>query len=70
MDVLLSTLKYEPVLILLNDIVDFSRNTIIHMAHLRQVLTLLREAGVTAKLSEFSFCAKTIGTLEDKDDWD
>lgn len=47
-----------------DDILFFSKNTNNPMAHLRQVLTLLRDAAATLKLKERSFLAKKISYLQ------
>lgn len=48
----------------LDDIVVFSKNDVMYMAHLRQVLTLLREAVVTLLLKKCSIFPKKIIQLK------
>lgn len=60
MDVKLSSVKSTSALMYLNDIECFLKNAIMQIAHLRQVLTLLWEAGVTLKLKKGSFFTEMI----------
>lgn len=47
-----------------NDIIVFSKNSEMHMVQLRQVPTLLRDAGMTLRLNKCSFFAENINELE------
>lgn len=64
MDVILSSVIWQSELLYLDDIVVFSKNANNnHKAQLRQVLTGLRDAGVTIKLKRRSFFEEKINYL-------
>lgn len=55
MDFLLAKVKWQFALVYLDDIVIFSRTQDEHIAHARQLLTLLHDAGVTLNLKNAKF---------------
>lgn len=60
MDVIMSSAKWQSVLVDLDDIVVLLQNANSHMMHLRKVLTLFRDVGATLKLKNCSiFTGKT-----------
>lgn len=64
MDVMLSSARLQSALVHLDDIMVFLQNPNLHIAHLGQVLTLLRDEGVTLKLKKCFFFAEKIDYLE------
>lgn len=64
MYVLLSAVKYQFVLVYLDDIVIVSRSPTKHIAHVRRVLSILKNAVMTLKLKKCRFFAETIDYLE------
>lgn len=65
MDVILSTIRWQFALVYLDDIVVFSKNPYEHIDHVKQVLTLLHDAGVgvTLKLEKCDFFKNRINYL-------
>jgi len=55
LDIILSGVRWQSCLIYLDDVIVFSTSVEEHLVHVNQVLTLLREAGVTLKLSKCRF---------------
>lgn len=62
-EVILLSVKWQSVLVYLDDIVVFSKNDNKHMAHYPQVLTMLRIARVTLKLRKCRFFAERMNYL-------
>ena len=62
LDIILSGVKWQICLVYIDDVIVFSKDRESHLRHLDEVLTLLREAGVTIKLSKCFF-------FEDKVDY-
>ena len=54
-DVILSRVKGETALIYVDDVIIYSKTETEHLAHAREVLRLLRDAGVSLKLSKCAF---------------
>lgn len=63
MDVILLSVEWKSALVYLDYMVVFSKTVKGQMAHLRQVLTLLRDSGVTLKLNNCSFLAEEMDYL-------
>lgn len=57
------TLRWQYALSYLDDIVIFSRTPQEHIGHVRKVLTLLHDAGVTLQLKKCKFFTETINYL-------
>ena len=55
LDIILSGLRWQTCLIYLDDVIVFSKDTNEHVAHVDEVLTLLRSAGVSIKLKKCEF---------------
>ena len=55
LDNILSELRWQTCLIYLDDAIVFSKDTNKHVAHVEQMLTLLRSAGVSLKVKECEF---------------
>ena len=55
LDIILSGLRWQVCLIYLDDVIVFSKDMEQHLDHLDQVLSLLRDAGVSLKLRKCSF---------------
>ena len=55
LDIILSGLRWQTCLIYLDDVIVFSKDTKEHVSHVDQVLTLLRQAGVSLKLKKCEF---------------
>lgn len=60
MDVILSTVRWHFALVYLNDILIILRSPQEHIGHVRKVLKLLRNAGVTLKWKKSKFFLETI----------
>jgi hypothetical protein len=48
---------------LLDDVIVFSSNCAAHLSHVNEVLTLLRDAGISLKLKKCHFFAETVHYL-------
>ena len=55
LDIILSGVRWQSCLIYLDDVIIFSRTTEEHLQHVDEILTLLRNAGVTLKLKKCEF---------------
>ena len=55
LDIILSGLRWQTCPIYLDDVIIFSKDTNEHVAHVDEVLTLLRSAGVSLKLKKCEF---------------
>ena len=55
LDIILSGARWQSCLIYLDDVIVFSRSTDEHLRHVREILTCLRRAGITLKLTKWSF---------------
>ena len=55
LDIILSGVRWKSCLIYLDDVIVFSRTTEDHLRHVDEILTLLRNAGVTLKLNKCAF---------------
>ena len=55
LDIILSGLRWQTGLIYLDDVIVFSKDTNEHVAHVGEVLTLLRSAGVSLKPKKCKF---------------
>lgn len=64
MDVIFLYLQWQYALVYVDNFVLFSRTLPNHNEHVRKVLTLLRDAGVTLKLKKGKFASGTITFLE------
>jgi hypothetical protein len=62
-DVILSSVRFQCALTYLDDIILYSSSLEQHLVDLTKVLSLLREAGITLKLSMCSFCAEKVQYL-------
>ena len=54
LDIVLSGVRWQSCLIYLDDVIVFSRSTDEHLRHVDEILTLLRRAGITLKLTKCS----------------
>lgn len=63
MDVIVAPVRWQTALVYLDDIVIFFRTLEEHITHVRQVLSLLQNAGVTLKVKKCRFITNTIGYL-------
>ena len=55
LDIILSGVRCQSCLIYLDDVIVFSRSSDEHLRHVDEILTLLRRAGITLKLTKCSF---------------
>ena len=55
LDIILSGVRWQSCLIYLDGVIVFSRSTDEHLRHVEEMLTLLRRAGITLKLTKCSF---------------
>ena len=55
MDIILSGVRWKSCIVYLDDVIIFSKNDDEHLKHLEEVFRLLRDAGVTLRLSKCSF---------------
>ncbi len=62
-DIILAGIKWKSCLVYLDDVIVFSRTLEQHFAHLRGVLELLKQAGVTLKLPKCKFFCETVDYL-------
>lgn len=63
MGVILSAVRFQIALVYLDDIVVFSKSLGEHIAHVFDVLTLLRNAGATLKHKRYCFFAEKMNYL-------
>lgn len=63
MEVIMSLVKWQSALVYLDDIVVFSRSLRNQINHVKQVLSILKDAGVTLKLMKCNFFTETIDYL-------
>ena len=63
LDIILSGVRWQICLVYLDDVIVFSRGMKEHIAHLDQVLTLLRAAGVSLKLKKCQFFQSRVDYL-------
>ena len=63
MDILLSEVRWESVIVYLDDIIIFSRSFDEHVSHLRVVLAKLVESGATLKFGKCKFFRKAVDYL-------
>ena len=54
-DIILSRVKWETALVYLDDFIIYSKTVMKHLAYVREVLRMLRDAGVPLKLSKCAF---------------
>ena len=55
LDIILSGLRWQTCLIYLDDVIVFSKDTNEHVAHVQEVLTLLRSAGMSLNQKKYEF---------------
>ena len=55
LDIILSGVRWQSCLIYLDDFIVFSRTTEGHLSNVNEILTILRNAGVTLKLKKCAF---------------
>ena len=55
LDIVLSGVRWQSCLIYLEDVIEFSRTTDEHLRHIDKILTMIRRAGITLKLTKCSF---------------
>ena len=55
LDIILSEVRWQSCLIYLNDVIVLSRSTDEHLRHVDEILTLLRRAGITLRITKCSF---------------
>ena len=60
LDILLGSFKWKSCLVYLDDVIIFSQNTKDHLRDVDEVLTALREAGVSLKLAKCNFFTDTV----------
>jgi len=63
LDIILSGVKWQSCLVNLDDVIVYSKTEEEHIGHVDHVLRLLREAGVTLRLSKCRFFRKTVEYL-------
>ncbi|CAN8069114.1 unnamed protein product [Agarophyton chilense] len=63
MDIILSRVKWKPALVYLDDFIIFSRTVKEHFRHVKKVLTILQDAGVTQKLRKCAFFQASVDYL-------
>ena len=62
-DILLAGYRWKTCLVYLDDIIVFSRDHTSHIKHVDEVLTVLREAGMSLKLQKCHFFVKSVDYL-------
>ena len=62
-DIILSRVKWKTALVYLDDVIIYSKTVTEHFAHVREVLRLLRDAGVSLKLSKCAFFENSVTYL-------
>lgn len=65
-DIILSKVKWQYALVYLDDVIIYSKSVEDHFAHVRTVLTLLQNAGVSLKLNKCSFFTTAVDYLGHK----
>jgi hypothetical protein len=63
MDIILSGVKWKTFLVYLDDVIVFSKSMKDHLAHVAEALTLLGSVGLSLKLKNCHFFAKTVDYL-------
>ena len=63
LDIILAGYRWQTCLVYLDDVIVFSRNEEDHIRHVREVLTALRDAGVTLKLRKCEFFTTSVKYL-------
>ena len=63
LDIVLSRYRWQTCLVYLDDVIIFSKNMDDHVKHVREVLTALRDAGVTLKLKNCEFFKDSVRYL-------
>ncbi|CAN8076105.1 unnamed protein product [Agarophyton chilense] len=63
MDIILSRVKWKFSLVYLDDVIFFSRTVKKHFRHVKKVLTILQDAGVTLKLRKCAFFKASVNYL-------
>ena len=63
LDMILSGVRWQTCLVYLDDVIVFSRNVQEHLSHVNEILTLLRNAGVTLKLKKCDFFRNKVNYL-------
>ena len=63
LDILLSGFRWKTCLVYLDDIIIFSKSAEEHLKHVEQVLSVLRTAGLSLKLSKCNFFTDTVDYL-------
>jgi Reverse transcriptase (RNA-dependent DNA polymerase) len=63
MDIILSEVRWESVIVYLDDIIVFSRTFADHLKHMGVVLSKLSEAGATLKFSKCHFFRRSVDYL-------
>ena len=63
LDMVLSKYKWKTCLVYLDDVIIFSKSVEDHITHVDEVLTCLREAGITLKISKCTFFSDKINYL-------
>ena len=66
MDIILSEVRWESVIVYLDDVIIFSRTFEDHVKHLEVVLNKLHEAGATLKFSKCHFFRRSVDYLGHK----
>ena len=62
-DLILSRFRWQTCLVYLDDIIIFSKNKVDHLRHVEQVLSVMRDAGLTLKLPKCTFFTDTVKYL-------
>ena len=62
-DMILSSVRWQTCLVYLDHVIVFSRNVQEHLNHVNEILTLLRNAGVTLKLKKCDFFRNKVNYL-------
>lgn len=63
LDILLSRFKWKTCLVYFDDIIIFSRSRAEHLEHVRSIMSILRDAGITLKLGKCKFCTDSVTYL-------
>ena len=62
-DIILSRVKWQCALVYIDDVIVYSRTIEEHFSHVREVLTLLRQSGITLKLRKCAFFESSVEYL-------